>query len=122
MSDVPRPTLSRLARAFAALLLACAISGCMLVGPDFKLPFLKLPQKYPEPELGTGQPLVVPANWWRLYGDAELDKLVAVGLEGNTDVRIAIARVDEAEAFMREITAASLFPQTDGEVGLSRAR
>ena len=122
MSDVPRVTASRLARSCAALLLAGALNGCMLVGPDFKLPFLKLPQKYPEPELSTSHALPVPANWWRLYGDADLDRLVAAGLEGNADVRIAIARVEEAEAFMREVSAASFFPQVDGEGGLSRAR
>jgi outer membrane protein, multidrug efflux system len=97
------------------------LSGCTL-GPDFKLPFLNLPAKYPEPEVTTGKALVVPANWWLLYGDADLERLVSTGLARNTDVRIAIARIEEAEAFMREVSAASLFPQIDGDASASRAR
>jgi multidrug efflux system outer membrane protein len=96
-------------------------SGCTL-GPNFKLPFLNLPQKYPEPEVTAGQPLVVPANWWRLFSDAGLDRLVATGLERNTDVRLAIARLEEAEAFMREVNAVSLFPQIDLQGDANRAR
>ena len=104
-----------------AALLAVALSGCTL-GPDFKLPFLDLPGRYPEPEVAQGQPLVVPADWWRLYGDAELDRLVASGLTRNADIRIAIARLEEAEAFMREVNAASLFPQIDGDAAAGRSR
>ena len=59
MSDARRVTVSGLARSCAALLIACALNGCMLVGPDFKLPFLKWPQKYPEPEVTAGNPVTV---------------------------------------------------------------
>lgn len=108
-------------RACGALLLASTLSACT-VGPNFKLPFFDLPNKFPEPEVPTGQPLTVPANWWRLYGDAELDALVSAGLARNSDVRLAVARIEEAEAFMREVAAGSLFPQIDGNAGLSRGR
>jgi multidrug efflux system outer membrane protein len=64
----------------------------------------------------------VPANWWRLYGDADLDRLVANGLDRNADIRIAVARLEEAEAFMREVSAASLFPQIDGNAAAGRSR
>ena len=99
------------------------LSGCTL-GPNFKLPVLNLPEKFPEPDVTVtaGQPLVVPANWWRLYSDADLDRLVATGVERNTDVRLAIARLEEAEAFMREVNAGSLFPQIDLQGDANRAR
>jgi len=99
----------------------CTLSACT-VGPNFKLPFFNMPKKFPEAEVSTGQPLVVSANWWKLYGDADLDRLVSLGLERNTDVRLAVARIEEAEAFMREVAAGSLFPQIDANAGLSRAR
>lgn len=104
-----------------ALLLACALSGCTL-GPDFKLPFLNLPKAYPGPQVATGKPLVVPANWWLLYRDPDLDRLVTSGLERNADVRIAVARLEEAEAFLREVNAGSLFPQIDGNAAAGRSR
>jgi len=97
------------------------LSACTL-GPNFKLPFFNFPAKFPEAEVSTPQSLIVPGNWWRLYGDADLDRLMAAGLERNVDVRLAIARIEEAEAFMREVAAASLFPEIDGNAGVSRAR
>jgi len=105
----------------ASLLLIFTLSGCML-GPNFKLPFLNLPQKYPEPEVAAGARLSPPANWWLLYGDPALDKLVAEGLQSNTDVRLAIARLEEAEAFLREVNAASIIPQIDGNAAAGRSR
>lgn len=103
------------------LLLVLALSGCTL-GPDFKLPFLNLPKTYPEPQVAAGTPLVVPANWWLLYRDAELESLVMTGLKHNADIRIAVARLEEAEAFMREVDAGSLFPQIDANAAAARAR
>jgi len=105
-----------------ALVLTLSLSACTL-GPNFKLPFLNLPKAYPQPEVTTtAAPLPVPANWWRLYGDPVLEKLVAAGLEHNVDVRIAVARIEEAEAFLREVNAASLLPEIEGEVGAGRSR
>jgi multidrug efflux system outer membrane protein len=65
---------------------------------------------------------VVPANWWQLYGDETLDKLVIVGLERNVDVRRAIARIDEAAAVVREADAVTLFPQIDADIAATRSR
>lgn len=109
-------------RLVATMVMAVSMSGCTL-GPDFKLPFLNLPKSYPQRDVATaGAPLTVPANWWLLYGDAALDKLVAAGLQDNTDVRIAVARLEEAEAFMREVAAASILPQIDGAAEAGRLR
>ena len=109
-------------RALCALLATTLLLSACTLGPNFKLPFFDFPKKFSEPEVATGQPLVVPANWWRLYGDAELDRLVSVGLARNADVRLAVARIEEAEAFMREAAAASLFPEITGNADASRAR
>jgi multidrug efflux system outer membrane protein len=104
-----------------ALLASVGLSGCML-GPNFKLPFLNLPNKYAEPEVTpAATPIGAPANWWLLYGDGVLDKLVAVGLENNTDVRIAVARIEEAEALMREASSV-LFPEIDLNSAAGRQR
>ena len=105
----------------AVLFSAITVSGCTLLGPDFKLPFISIPKSYPERDVGASPPIAVPANWWLLYGDPTLDKLVAAGLQNNADVRRAIARIEEAEAFMREVSAASLLPQIDGNAAAGRS-
>ena len=109
---------------WAVAALALGLAGCTL-GPDFRLPFLDLPKTYPQPEVAAtpaAQPLAVPANWWLLYGDDELNRLVASGLQRNADIRIAVSRLEEAEAFMREVNAGSLFPQVDGAAAAGRSR
>jgi multidrug efflux system outer membrane protein len=105
-----------------ACLLALASSGCMMVGPDFRRPDVNLPQSYSGTASGSNATLAVPANWWQLYGDATLDKLVFAGLERNVDVRRAVARIEEAEAVVREANAVTLFPQIDADIAAGRSR
>ncbi len=45
-------------------------------------------------------------EWWKLYSDATLNELVSSARERNADVRLAAARVREAEALAREVGAA----------------
>ena len=111
--------MSGFVRGTAALFAAALLSGCMLLGPNYKRPPVELPQQYPEGEVGSG--LAVPADWWRLYGDATLDKLVATGLARNADVRLAIARIEEAEAVVREANATFL-PEIDANASAGRSR
>ena len=104
----------------AAIVLVFALAGCTL-GPNFKVPFLNLPRSFPEPAAETKDSLAVPANWWRLYGDATLDELVAAGLERNADVELAAARIEEAEAVLRESNATFL-PEIDANAAAGRSR
>ena len=53
----------------------------------------------------------VPNNWWQLYSDPTLDKLVAASLAANIDLRIAYANLDGARAALAQARAARL-PQT----------
>ena len=103
----------------APILLAITLGGCILLGPNFKRPDVNIPQAYPEADMGVG--LALPADWWRLYGDATLDKLVTSALERNADVRLAIARIEEAAALVREVNA-SFLPEIDVNAQASRAR
>ena len=106
-------------RAFA-LCAALAMGGCALVGPDYERPASPLPAAYGEPAK-PGE-LAVPPAWWTLYSDATLDELVRSGLERNADLAQASARVEEAEAALREAHATLLFPLVEGDAGASRAR
>lgn len=53
----------------------------------------------------------VPKNWWHLYDDPILDRLVQASLSANADLRVAYANLDGARAAMRQARAARL-PQT----------
>jgi multidrug efflux system outer membrane protein len=107
-------------RIVVAALLVLALDSCMLLGPNYQRPEVSLPDAYPEASSGSAG-LTVPTDWWRLYSDPGLDNLVASGLQKNSDVKLAIARMEEAEALVREANATFL-PEIDLNASAGRSR
>ena len=95
------------------------MGGCTTVGPDYRRPAMDLPAQYPAETSQSDSSL--PADWWRLYGDPALDELVASARQSNADIRLAAARVQEAEAVLREAGAAR-FPEVTGGYSATRSR
>jgi len=94
----------------------------MMLGPDYQRPQFSLPAIFGIEEAADAQsPLTVENRWWELYQDPVLNQLVDQALANNTDVKIAVARIEEADAFLREVGAA-LFPQVDLDAAASRSR
>nr|WP_294814853.1 TolC family protein [uncultured Sphingomonas sp.] len=93
-----------------APLAALACSACMtapappptVAPPAATGPFADLP---------TASIAPVPDDWWRLFDDPQLDKLVQASLAANADLRVAFANLDGARAALRQANAARL-PQT----------
>jgi multidrug efflux system outer membrane protein len=102
-----------------ATLCACALLAGCAVGPDYERPAMELPNAYTEPNVGDAT--TVRADWWKLYGDPVLDSLVAAALERNADIRLAVARIEEADANLRVANAAFL-PEVDLSGGANRTR
>lgn len=107
------------------LALLLALAGCA-AGPDYQRPELALPAAFPgaapsEAAMAADEAAAIPAEWWTLYGDAELDRLVVTTLQNNSDLHKAVARIDEAEAVLTEARA-SLFPPIDLGASSSRTR
>ena len=101
-----------------ALLWLAELAACTL-GPDYQRPPLELPAQYPEPAPAETQALA--PQWWQLYRDATLDGLIDTAQQANADVRLAAARVQEAEGALREARAA-LFPEVTGSYTYARQR
>ncbi len=117
MREQPRPTpmnfIARIVRAATAVAAVVVLASCA-VGPDYKRPELALPADF---AAGTtsdagSTAAAIPGDWWKLYNDPQLDELVASALANNADLRVAIARIDEARGALRE-TRAALFPEVD---------
>ena len=51
-------------------------------------------------------------RWWRIYNDASLESLVQESFARNADLVIAVARVDEARAIIRDVQA-GYYPSVD---------
>lgn len=101
------------------VLAAVAAAGCSTLGPDYQRPALDLPGEFAAASQ-PGEPQIA-ADWWKLYGDPQLEGLVAATLAGNADLRLAAARVEEAEAALREAGAA-FYPEVGGGYSYARNR
>jgi multidrug efflux system outer membrane protein len=99
-------------RARLSCCITLLLAGCAAVGPDYERPAMQLPGDYPAGAPVRAGPATVDAAWWKLYGDPALDALVTSALERNADVRLAVARIEEANANLREAGAAFL-PEID---------
>jgi multidrug efflux system outer membrane protein len=99
----------------AVILLSLAISGCT-VGPRYKRPTVDVPPSHrgiEEENAGrTGTASLADQKWWELFQDQQLQELERVAIEQNYDVRIAAARILEAQAQLG-ITRSNQFPQVN---------
>jgi multidrug efflux system outer membrane protein len=120
--DLGKPT------AFLSLLLLATLelAGCA-VGPNYKRPTVDVPVTYrsaaetttaaaPKPSGPAKTPAAstTPVSlgdekWWEVFQDKELQDLIRTALQNNYDVRIAAARVLEAQAQLG-ITRADQLP------------
>lgn len=98
---------------------AFALASCKL-GPDFRRPDLSGGVKWKE---GSTTPATrLPDDWWRLFNDSELNRLVSRALAANNDLAAAQARLNTSRALVG-LDRARLFPTLDlaGSAGISRA-
>jgi multidrug efflux system outer membrane protein len=74
-------------------------AGC-LMGPKYKRPAVDVPQEYraPAPQQTAAASSLGNEQWWQVYQDPVLTQLIHTAIAQNYDVRIAAARVLEAQA------------------------
>ncbi|MPS48915.1 efflux transporter outer membrane subunit [Methylobacillus sp.] len=92
---------------------ALALTGCM-VGPDYHRPATKLPASFSAAEAtpASEQASLDLDAWWESFEDPVLNDLMKKAFADNVDIAKAVARIEEADAALREAGAA-LFPQID---------
>jgi multidrug efflux system outer membrane protein len=85
-------------------------AGCMM-GPKYKRPTVDVPQEYraPAPQQSAQASSLGNEQWWQVYQDPVLTQLIHTAIAQNYDVRIAAARVLEAQAQVG-ITRSNQFP------------
>ncbi len=89
----------------AALVGVLAVTGCVAPGRDAAVR-IKPASSYAAASLTTPAKADWPnAEWWRAYGDPQLDQLIASALQGSPDVAAAGARVNQANALVRTARA-----------------
>ena len=123
------PALSsqRWALARGSRLLGLVLSGVLLsacaVGPDYQRPELTAPQQFKEAQGWTQanpSDALARGAWWELYGDQQLNALVAQLNSNNQSVAQSEAQFRQAQALVRNARAAFL-PSADLSVGKTRS-
>jgi NodT family efflux transporter outer membrane factor (OMF) lipoprotein len=96
-----------------SVLVAIALAGCA-VGPDYQQPSAPVPATYKEATVAAGATWLpaAPADafargeWWRLFGDEDLNRLAARIEIDNQNVAVAVATYRQSQAIVREARAA----------------
>jgi outer membrane protein, multidrug efflux system len=86
------------------LALVMSLSACAL-GPRYERPVAPVPSQFKESGTTATQVSAIPpiayTDWWRVFDDPVLDRLEQEAVAANQDIRVAMARVDQAEAAAR---------------------
>jgi outer membrane protein, multidrug efflux system len=91
------------------ILLFLTVSACKF-GPNYQRSVQDIPEQFrfdPTPD-----DTLVNLLWWELFEDENLKSLIKIGLQENRDIRLAVARIQEAVAFYG-FTKADLYPKVD---------
>lgn len=84
-------------RCVITLGVALMLAGCA-IGPDYKRPEINAPAAFRGQTEVPGSKSLAELEWWELYRDPVLEKLIKTALQQNYDVKIAVARVEEFRA------------------------
>jgi len=87
-------------RNFVAVLLATSVLTACAVGPDYSQPDIKVAGDFAQRAAATTAEPV--AAYWTGFNDPLLTWLVDEALARNTDLRVAVARLDQARALSRQ--------------------
>jgi multidrug efflux system outer membrane protein len=104
-------------RVIAGGLLVLASFGCV-VGPNYRRPAIAAPQTFRNAPaaLTSTTASFADQKWFDVFQDAELQKLIRAALQQNYNVRIAAARILEAEARLG-IVRANQYPEAAALLG-----
>ncbi|HTV61433.1 MAG TPA: efflux transporter outer membrane subunit [Verrucomicrobiae bacterium] len=105
---------------------ASANASLFTVGPDYQAPTNFIPAHYKSAEFGnwkTGRPLdnVPKGSWWEIFDDTNLDSLETRALSANQELKVAVARVEQARDTAR-VSRGELLPGLNFDPNYARQR
>jgi len=116
----------RLCFLWAGAMTTLMLAGCA-VGPDYQRPEVNAPEAFRRAASDTNAPsggtnTFADLGWWDVFRDPQLTAYVTEAVTNNWDIKIAAARVLQAEAALR-IARSQYFPNINagGDVVTTRA-
>jgi multidrug efflux system outer membrane protein len=97
----------------AVLMLAGGLGGCVL-GPDYKAPEVAPPAEFRSQLSPADATSLADLPWWDVFRDEVLQGLISESLANNYDLKIAIARIEQARAVVG-VVRSQYYPQVGYE-------
>lgn len=110
----------RRAPSLAALAAALALAGCASFSGIEPQARLRTPDSVTPTASSTAVPAVAP-QWWKAFGDPQLDALVDQAIADSPTLKVAQARLSRARAVL-EVANAATQPQVEGSLDVRRQR
>jgi outer membrane protein, multidrug efflux system len=103
------------------------LSGCASMAPKYTRPESSVPSEWPSGpayKAGTansGERSASDITWQEFFTDKKLQRLIALALENNRDLRIAVLNIEKTQALYR-IQRAELLPSVNAGATFSKER
>lgn len=103
------------------------LAGCASMAPKYSQPAAPVPAAWPAgPSYQATQPAtqqkpLAEIPWQEFFVEPQLQKLIALSLDNNRDLRVAVLNMDRFRA-LYQIQRADLFPSVTGDGGLAVRR
>lgn len=109
---------------FSLLALPLIISGCISLDPDYNRPSNVVSQQFPSggevyPVLDSSQSIIL--QWDEYIQNQKLKQVIAISLNNNKDLKIALANIESAKA-QYGITKSSSLPTINGDINAYKGK
>ncbi len=104
----------------ALLAVALIIGGCA-VGPEYRRPDVTPPKEFRSQVAPAEAGSLADLPWWQVFNDKGLQDLITQALTGNYDLKVAVARIEQARAQV-DVVHADFWPQVGYQANAGREK
>ena len=110
-----------LLRALAAAMITTVLGGCVSMAPHYQRPEAPVPAQFGNAATGEAEPALAVPAWREVFLEPRLQQVIALALQNNRDLRVAMLQVEKERAQYR-IQRAALLPSVDASGSVTRLR
>ena len=103
-----------------AVAAAALLAACSSLAPKYERPAAPVAAAWPHDAATEGTPAAADIEWQRFFPDPRLRELIALALQGNRDLRVAVLAIEQARA-QYQIRRADEFPTVGAQFNAARA-
>jgi multidrug efflux system outer membrane protein len=100
--------------------MAMTIGGCV-VGPEYRRPEVTPPKDFRSRVAPAEAGSLADLPWWQVFNDKALQDLITQALAGNYDLKVAVARIEQARAQV-DVVRADFWPQVGYQANAARQK